>query len=195
VSPDPTPRHPLGLELAAIDPAPNLLYLARPCQYTSFDIDRRCSAEYWTSKRFSEEVIAATNQAIDQFAKNAPGVRLVGYSGGAAVAVLVAARRHDVIDLRTIAGNLDHVVLNRLHDVTPLSGSLNAADVAPRLADLPQLHFVGDRDKIVPPQVTESYLSHLGDRRCTKIRTVANATHDDGWVDVWPASLRVKPTC
>ena len=31
---DPTPDNPIGLRLAAIDPAPNVIWLARPCQYT-----------------------------------------------------------------------------------------------------------------------------------------------------------------
>ena len=37
----------------------------------------------------------------------------VGYSGGAAVAALVAGRRSDIVSLRTLSGYLDHVALNR----------------------------------------------------------------------------------
>lgn len=196
VSPDPTPRTPVGLQLAVLDPAPNVLYLARPCQYTPFEVDRRCHKDYWTGRRFAEEVVASMNEAIDKGTRSSTrGVRLVGYSGGGAVAALIAARRSDVIDLRTVAGNLDHVALNRHHDVTPLKGSLNAADVAPKLAGLPQLHLVGGRDKVVVPSVVESYAQRAGERRCIRIQRVEGATHEDGWTEIWPATLRRPPAC
>ena len=194
ISPDPTPIHPTALRLAALDPAPDVLYLARPCQYTPLDLDRRCGSEYWTDKRYAEEVIAATNQAIDRF-QAGRGVRLVGYSGGAAVAALVAARRTDVIDLRTVAGNLDHVALNRHHNVSQLKGSLNAADVAGRLAATPQLHLIGGRDEVVVPQVVESYAARAGDRRCIEVLRVPLATHEDGWIDAWTSALAMTPRC
>jgi hypothetical protein len=209
-SPDPTPRTPVGLQLAVLDPAPNVLYLARPCQYTPFEVDRRCHRDYWTGRRFAEEVVAAMNEAIDRVVRasgravppvggreteSPRGVRLVGYSGGGAVAALIAARRGDVIDLRTVAGNLDHVALNRHHEVSPLRGSLNAADVAPRLAGLPQLHLVGGRDKVVVPSVAESYAARAGDRRCIRIQRIDGATHEDGWTEIWPTILRRSPAC
>lgn len=195
-SPDPTPRTPVGLQLAVLDPAPNVLYLARPCQYTPFKLDRRCHQDYWTGRRFAEEVIASMNEAIDVVLRaGGHGVRLVGYSGGGAVAALIAARRGDVIDLRTVAGNLDHVALNRHHNVSPLKGSLNAADVASKLAGLPQLHLVGSRDKVVVPEVVESYAARAGDRRCIRILRAEGATHEDGWTEIWPATLRRQPAC
>ena len=196
-SKDPTTRTPVALTLAVLDPAPNVLYLARPCQYTPADRDRRCgNSEYWTSRRFAEEVIAAANQAIDQSLRaGGRGVRLVGFSGGGAVAALVAARRTDVIDLRTVAGNLDHVTLHRIHGVSQLRGSLNAADVAAQLAALPQLHLVGGRDKTIVPQVVESYANRAADRRCIEVKRVESASHEDGWPEVWPATLRTAPAC
>lgn len=36
LSADPTPRNALGLALAAFDPAANVIYLARPCQFNDF---------------------------------------------------------------------------------------------------------------------------------------------------------------
>jgi pimeloyl-ACP methyl ester carboxylesterase len=196
VSPDPTPTNPLGLRLAALDPSENVLYVARPCQYTPMETDRRCNEVYWTDKRFAEEVVASVNQAIDQALRSSgSGVRLVGYSGGGAVAALLAARRSDVIDLRTVAGNLDHVTLNRHHDVTPQRGSLNAADVASRLARLPQLHLIGERDSVVVPVVAESYLRRTGATGCVTLRRIAGATHAEGWTDVWPRIVRERVAC
>jgi hypothetical protein len=52
---DPTPREATGLALAAADPAPNVVYLARPCQYTPMAMNPRCALPYWTGKRYARE--------------------------------------------------------------------------------------------------------------------------------------------
>jgi len=142
---DPTPRSPVGLLLASLDPSPNVIYLARPCQYVRND--PACRQAYWTDRRFSEEVVQSMNEAANALTagRSGGGVHLVGYSGGAAIAVLIASRRRDVISLRTVAGNLDPEAVSRLHGVSQLAGSLNPKDVASTLAGLPQRHFVGGR--------------------------------------------------
>ncbi len=56
---DPTPTDPVALRLAAVDPSPNVVYLARPCHYTEPRLDPFCRPAYWSNKRFAEEVIAA----------------------------------------------------------------------------------------------------------------------------------------
>src|SRR3989338_10769072 len=162
LSDDPTPLKPLVLNLAAMDQSPNVAYLARPCQYGADD--GACDSAYWSHKRFSEEVIAAMNQPVDQIVlqSGAKEVHLIGYWGGAAVAALIAARRSDVRTVRTIAGNLDPEAVNRHHGVSPLVGSLNPADVAVKLETLPQRHFTGKRDEVVPPEALESFLGRMG---------------------------------
>ena len=104
-SPDPTPRDPVALRLMAVDPAPNRLYLARPCQYLNTTALSRCSYLYWTSHRFAEEVVAAFAGVVDaqRRAVGASRVRLVGYSGGGALAALVAPRLSGAVELVTIA--------------------------------------------------------------------------------------------
>ena len=42
LSEDPTPLHPVGLELAAADHSVNVVYMARPCQYKRLDNDDAC---------------------------------------------------------------------------------------------------------------------------------------------------------
>lgn len=93
--------------------------------------------------------------AISHYLRQTPGqpVVLTGYSGGGAIAVLIAARCKDIALLRTVAGNLNHVAVNRLHRVAPMPDSLNPADVASEIAAVPQLHFSGDTDRIVPSVV------------------------------------------
>jgi len=196
VSRDPTPRQAQGLALAVADPAANVAYLARPCQYTEPAKNPSCGPVYWTGKRFAPEVIAAVNQAVDQVAARAPGqlVNLVGYSGGGAVAVLVAARRHDVASIRTVAGNLDHAEVNRLAGVSPMPGSLNAIDAAGSVASIPQVHFSGAKDRVVPPLIAQRFAQASGSS-CVRAVIVSGADHDDGWAERWRDLLKVAPSC
>ena len=193
-SADPTPRYAIALSLALKDDAPNVVYMARPCQYNMYK-SARCESAYWTDRRFSEEVVAAMGHELDILVPEtpAPRIELVGYSGGAAIAVLLAARRSDVISLRTVAGNLDHVAVNRYHNVSAMPGSLNAADFARQLSHLPQIHFSGQQDQIIPRQITQNFVQQVG--RCAKQVDLPDASHTNGWTDAWTSLLRVKPQC
>lgn len=196
VSSDPTPRNAVGLALAAVDPAANVAYLARPCQFTAQAMNPACGPAYWTAKRFAPEVIAAINQAVDQVAAQVPGqqLNLVGYSGGGAIAVLVAARRRDVASIRTVAGNLDHAEVNRLAGVSQLSGSLNAIDVAGQVARIPQIHYSGTDDPIVPPAIARRF-TQASASACVRWMSVPGADHEGGWTGLWPELLGMAPNC
>lgn len=193
---DPTPREAIGLALAAQDSAPNVVYLARPCQFTPMARNPRCGIPYWTGKRFGAEVIESMNDAVSHFAALTAGqpVELIGYSGGGAVAVLIAARRADVASIRTVAGNLDDEFVNRLHHVSPMPESKDAIDFASRVADIAQVHFSGAKDHVVPPSVAQRFLEATG-ARCARISIVAEASHESGWIRRWPALLKIVPTC
>ncbi|MGV8863819.1 MAG: alpha/beta hydrolase [Pseudomonas sp.] len=193
---NPTPRKPQGLELASVDPAPNRVYLARPCQFTLMAANPRCEVGYWTSKRFAEDVVVAMDQAVSQYARQVPGqpINLVGYSGGAAIAVLIAARRHDVATLRSVAGNLDTAEVNRLHRVTPMPESLNAIDVASQISTLPQIHYYGSEDRIVPSTIAQRFARATGGR-CTQVRAVPGMSHESDWARLWPELLAESARC
>lgn len=193
---DPTPRKALGLALATVDPAANLVYLARPCQFTPMTANPRCSVAYWTDKRFAEEVVQAMNQAVSHYAARVPGqpIQLVGYSGGGAIAVLVAARRHDVTTLRSVAGNLDVAEVNRLHHVTPIPDSLNPIDVAPKVAGIVQIHYAGSDDGVVPPAISQRF-ARASAGRCIQVRTVPGMSHDGDWVKLWTGFLAQPLHC
>lgn len=188
VSLDPTPIQPVGLALALRHPQGAAAYLARPCQYVEGSDAQGCSIEYWTSRRFAPEVVESTSQTIDllkeQFQANQ--LVLVGYSGGGAVAALVAARRHDVVFLVTVAGNLDHQKWTEQHHATPLTGSLNPADAWEQLRDVPQLHFVGGKDQIVGREVAESFAHHFPAERRPEIRMIPDFDHTCCWAEQWP---------
>ena len=195
-SANPTPKNPLALRLAAIDRGENILYLARPCQYVNFQLERFCKIPYWTQKRFSNEVIISVNEAIDKMVLKAgvDRIHLVGYSGGGAVAALVASRRKDVASLRTLAGYMDHVLLNRRVGVSPLKGSLDPIKVAPNLKWIPQTHYSGKKDKIIPKWVSENFIRAVDNKNCTFIR-LTNATHAKGWEEVWKNVWPKIPAC
>lgn len=193
---DPTPREATGLAMASVDPAPNVVYLARPCQYTPMELSPRCGIPYWTSKRFAADVVASMNDAVDHIVARVPGqkINLIGYSGGAAIAVLLAARRDDVASIRTVAGNLDDEYINRIHQVSSMPESLNPIDVAARVARLPQIHFASADDSVVPPEVARRFVKAEG-KSCAQIRLVSGLTHDGEWVRQWPSLLRAVPAC
>jgi hypothetical protein len=196
VSLDPTPTDPLALRLAALDPAPNVAYVARPCQYRPPPGSTACDPAYWTNRIFSSEVIGATATVIRHFAaETSGGVRLVGYSGGGGLAVLVAPLTPRLIDLRTVAGNIDTAAFVAYHQVTPYRASADPADIAPQLKAVPQIHFVGGRDDIVPGLVAAGYALAMGESRCLAIVPVPGAAHDRGWVEAWPALLAQRPAC
>jgi dienelactone hydrolase len=164
ISNNPTPITPVALQLALTDKTnnkqKNVAYLARPCQFVSDNHKKNCEPSVWTNARFSEKNIAATNQAIDQLKTlfNATEIELVGYSGGGAIACLVAARRQDVKKITTIAGNLDHPYWTQLHKVSPLTDSLNPMDFREQIKRIPQLHLVGDKDKNTPPEMIKHFV-------------------------------------
>lgn len=197
ISGDPTPREPMVLSLAAEDPAPNVVYLARPCQYTPPAQNPQCREFYWTNGRFSEEVVRSMDQAVSYFIQKAgaSGADLIGYSGGAAIAVLVTARRTDILSLRTVAGNLDPGLVNDYHGVSPLEGSLDPLAVAGRTASVPQIHFVGGDDETIPLEVVGSFLKQMGDEHCFRMKTVPDVSHKDGWIEAWPELLALPLSC
>lgn len=190
-STDPTPRNPVGLQLALRHPRGEVAYLARPCQYVAAEDARNCRQGYWTDQRFAAEVITASNQAISMLKQRvgASKLVLVGYSGGGAVAALVAARRKDVAQLITVAGNLDHRAWTTQHQVPPLTGSLNPADAWQALVSLPQRHFVGARDMVVSSAVVEAYASRFPAPQRPLIIAIPDFDHVCCWVEQWPEIL------
>jgi pimeloyl-ACP methyl ester carboxylesterase len=184
---DPTPRESLGLQLALAHPDNHAAYLARPCQYVQEGRDG-CPQRYWTQARFSPEVIEAMDRAIETLKRRIGAMRLtlVGYSGGGAVAALLAARRSDVVRLVTVAGNLDHRTWTAYHHLVPLSGSLNPADAADRLARLPQVHFIGSRDRVIPPSLARQWPQAFTGLGQDNLRIIGGFDHVCCWVERWP---------
>ncbi len=191
LSNDPTPIVPIGLELAVIHDNGNVAYLARPCQYTGGLNARSCSTSLWSEGRFSESVVAAMSEAVDLLKQQykATELRLIGFSGGGAVATLLAARRDDVTSLVTVAGNLDHVAWTAHHRISPLSDSLNPVDYVQSLNTVNQVHFVGSDDQVVPPLLAQQFIAQLPANSSTKLVIVDQQSHSCCWSQLWQRLL------
>jgi hypothetical protein len=195
-SPDPTPRNPLALRLAAADDGDNVLYLARPCQFVFPDKrPQPCESRYWTTHRYAPEIIDHYEDVLNMIAKrhNIQQFNLIGYSGGGVIASLLAAKRFDIKTLRTVASNLDVDAFTRYHDVSPLTGSLDSAAIAPKLTNFPQCHYLGAKDEVIPKSVVQSFLkkqraslNYVTDRLV--IFTELDHSSDE-WAQKWPKIL------
>ncbi len=188
---NPTPINPLALSLAVQDDRPAVAYLARPCQYVDLP-SRGCSIKAWTNARFSPIVISSMSIAVDTLKKEfgAKELVLIGFSGGGAIAVLIASQRQDVAGIMTIAGNLDTETWVSLYGLEPLTGSLNPASVATQLSSMPQVHFIGGKDEVISKNVTESFLQKMGSPNQAKIIEIPNYGHLCCWNDSWKELLK-----
>ena len=128
ITDDPTPRNHLILRMMEQDPSPAIL-LGRPC-YLGLNQSTVCHNKYWTSHRYSQQIVSGMIKALNAWlqSRHYKKVVLIGYSGGGALAMLMASSVKSIDSVVTVAANLDVVAWSRLHGYSPLSGSLNPAD-------------------------------------------------------------------
>lgn len=193
-----TPVNPVGLHLASKDNAKNLIYLARPCQFNGrLELPHTCDNKEWQENRFSKDVIESYNNALNEISARY-GIRaynLIGYSGGAAIATMLAGERKDILSVRTVAGILDNSAYATVADEFPISKTRTAAEHASDVSKTPQYHFIGGQDTIVTPSVLSTYLSDMPPTNCVQTMLVQEAEHEAGWVDKWPELLKLSVNC
>ena len=107
---------------------------------------------------------------------------LIGYSGGAQVAGLVAVQNQQlkVRKIVTVAGVLDHTAWTQFHGVYPLVESQSLAVYHKAFSKIPQAHYVGEKDTVVPPTLTEAFVYNP-----KTIHIVPGATHNRGWDEIF----------
>ena len=166
---NPTPRGTFLRKIAFNDPNANVVYLARACQFVE---DKLCDVKDWTTGRFSQEIVNSTTQAIKSISSK-QDIILIGYSGGALLSGLVIEQnpKLPVKKWITLAGVLNHTKWTEDLNLPPLSDSVDLK----KIPTLPQLHLIGDRDRIVSYKITES----LVDKE--NLIIIPNATHDGGY--------------
>ncbi|MDO9403689.1 MAG: alpha/beta fold hydrolase [Polaromonas sp.] len=189
-SDDPTPRHPIALQMALAEPHLPSVYLARPCQYNAALTATNCSEQDWTGGRFSAEIVDAMDDAVSQLKARSGAQQLVfvGYSGGGAIATLLAARRTDVARLVTVAAVLDTSAWASQHRITPLEASLNPADQWQALRGVPQVHFVGQQDRQTGRAAVQSFVDRFGHDSHTLqpvVIEIEGADHHCCWAKDW----------
>ena len=150
---NPTPRSHFVRQLAANDTAPNVAYIARPCQYVMSD---DCSVDDWTIGRFSEKAVNSVRDAIKQIAGGRPIV-LIGYSGGAAISGLIINENPDINIQKwiTVAGVLNHKDWTEYFNDNPLTKSKNLNT----LPQILQIHYVAEHDKVVPITLSKKWVA------------------------------------
>lgn len=197
VTNEPTPENPVALHLASRDLAKNLVYIGRPCHFKESPDKKECDPKYWSTRRFSPEVFTAYNEMLDQIKKlyDITEFNLIGYAGGANIAAGLASQRSDVISLRTVAGNLSPELVYAKPPQPLDNDSILANRIAPQLANMPQHHFVGAGDEIVPASVYHSYRNAMGESDCVHYTFVPDADHQRGWVERWPEFLQSTVAC
>lgn len=193
----PTPEYPIAQELARQDTSGNVAYLARPCQYVSGGNDRGCDRKYWHDARYSVDVVASMEMAIQQMMvqSGSKSVELVGVGGGGVVAALVALRMPEVKEIRTLGAPMDLAAWVYAHHISPLVQSLAPEDNIRMLATIPQMHIVSRQDENVPPAILESYVKRLPKGHCVKTVTVDGPTHEEGWENAWRRYGAVPINC
>ncbi len=186
IAADPTPRNPLALRLMAVDPT-SAIYVGRPCYFGLAKADG-CSPWLWTHGRYGAEVVESMARAIEQALPPEGGRRitLIGYSGGGALAVLIAPHLSGVDELLTVAANLDIDDWSDRHGYDRLTGSLNPADQRPLDARIHQLHLVGGKDDQVP---RESISRYLVKNPSARVEVFPEFDHRCCWVERWPELL------
>lgn len=175
ISTNPTPINPVSFKLMNQDKSSCKIYLARPCQYTK---DKLCSAKYWTTHRFNSNIIESYDNLLNKIKKKYKNesFSLIGYSGGAAIASLLANKREDISTLITVAGNLDTKLWEEIKNLSPLYGSLNPSDYTSNLQNIRQYHIIGSRDNVIPKEILFSYTDKFKNKDNINYKII-DATH------------------
>jgi len=157
----PTPINPVALKFSLTSGSKAVAYIGRPCQYV-LSGPPSCDPKYWTSHRFAPEVLEAIQSVINQLKVQAGSSRitLTGFLGGGVIAAPIAAKRHDIDRLTTIAAPLSlrywwvYCNLNTLEGGNPLNQ-------IEKFCALSQAHYWGELDRVVPVASIISLLAPL----------------------------------
>ena len=95
--------------------------------------------------------------------------------------MLVASKRNDIKKIVTVAGNLNHKLLHRHHNIPAMVGSLDPMKIVNKISHIKQIHYVGADDKIVPFKIANSFEEATKYKRNIKIIVMPNTTHSKGW--------------
>jgi len=182
VAEDPTARNPLILDLMKLDKAPAIL-LGRPCYY-GVSAMGACDNKYWTSYRYSREVVDSMVSVLNKWLTQTSykQVVLIGYSGGGSLAVLMAEAVQGVTKVVTVAANLNVAVWSNYHGYLMLKGSLNPAVDAKISSEIKQIHIAGQDDDVVPAFIISDYVKS---QKNASYYEMVKQDHACCWEGIW----------
>lgn len=186
ISSDPTPTNHIVLKMVEQD-MNNGIYIARPCQYLSNSEVVNCSSKYWTSHRFSKEVIDSLDDVINHLKekKKFKKINLIGYSGGATIAFFIAQKRNDVVKFISVAGNINHKQWTGYHNITPLNGSFNPAEFGSNIRNIEYVFFHGSLDAVIPLEIINNYITKHKRNYNFKVIVFDGYDHSCCWASNW----------
>ena len=181
---EPTPDKPLLLEwfLEADFPA---IYLGRPCYFELND--QQCSPYWYTHGRYSETVVKSLVQVLSE---NVTGknIVLVGHSGGATLAVLMADMLGEVEAVVTIAGNLQVNAWSDYHHYSKLQGSMDPMFSKLLPEHIRQIHLYSPFDKVIQAEWIKSFSEKQMNSRLLELPVQG---HDKGWKEFYPMFKKI----
>jgi len=180
---NPTPSNPLLLGLMEQDKQA-AIYLGRPCYFNP--VDDKCDPSWWTIRRYNERVVTSLLAALSHFSSRYEHIVLIGYSGGGALATLMAERLKEARMLITVAGNLDIFEWTTHHQYTPLMESLNPAERPPLRQNIIQLHYAGEKDNNIKADWIKSFSDK---QKQAEFHLIEDADHSCCWDKQWPEIL------
>ncbi len=184
ITDDPSPRNHLVLRMMQQDQSPAIL-LGRPC-YLGFSQSIACHNKYWTSHRYSHNVVFSLTKTLNFWLKSNhyKKVVLIGYSGGGTLAMLMAPAVKLVDTVITVAANLDVVAWIQWHHYSPLFGSLNPADFS-LPENIKQIHLSGEDDLVVPKNTVKKIFKKNSQARFVSFTKYNHhCCWDDDWIGI-----------
>ena len=94
--------------------------------------------------------------------------------------IATAKQNLNVKKIITIAGNIDHLAWAQYHNLPSLDESLNLANYRDEFDKITQIHYVGSKDKVMPPILARRFVGNE-----SKVVEVKEATHNSGWEEIY----------
>nr|WP_269468599.1 hypothetical protein [Alteromonas sp. ASW11-130] len=125
----------------------------------------KCEPVHWTNGRYSPQIVESMHLALAETLKSFPhntSVVLIGYSGGATLASLLAQwdqpqNKLNISKIISIAGNQDIDAWCDYHNVPRLAASMNPVKQPALPKHIAQIFIVGANDKVVLPEHSIAY--------------------------------------
>ena len=176
---DPNPKYQIAKYFASIDDTPNVIYTARPCQWSK---DKICKTRpnIYGIDRFHPDLIQEMQELTEYLIKkyHAPSIELIGYDSGAVIALELAAKL-PVSRVITIAGITDTSAYALYNGIRLPDDAVNPSEHLSVLSTIPQIHYVGADDDITPRRLVERFVSKMYNSKSAMVKVVSDTDHTD----------------